>query len=223
MANGYPANTARRADALTTVLGPMADLGLAAQGQSSGKPIAGHWIPRIKCLSCSCPDCFLILLILAMDTTAGDIRAVEFTSSDKGDSALLPDLLAQIPDAEGIESVTADGAHDTCRCLEAILARGAEPTIPVRRNGRMWKPGCPAAIWRNETLRATQRLGRGLWKKWSGYHVRSRIEAQMNCLKLFGDRIVSRDPDRQVAEIHIRIAIMNRCSAMGMAEIERVK
>ena len=45
----------------------------------------------------------------------------------------------------------------------------------------------------------------------------------MNRLKLLGDRIVSRDPDRQVAEIHIRIAIMNRCSAMGMAEIERVK
>ncbi|RRH75881.1 hypothetical protein EG244_08145 [Falsigemmobacter faecalis] len=30
-------------------------------------------------------------------------------------------------------------------------------------------------------------------------------------------------PDRQVAEIHIRIAIMNRCPAMGLAEIERVK
>jgi len=45
----------------------------------------------------------------------------------------------------------------------------------------------------------------------------------MNRLKLFGDRIVSRDPDHQVAEVHIRIAIMNRCSAMGMAEIERVQ
>lgn len=87
----------------------------------------------------------------------------------------------------------------------------------------MWKPDCPAAIWRNETLRATQRLGRGLWKRWSGYHARSRIEAQMNRLKLFGDRIVSRDPDRQVTEIHIRIAIMNRCWTMGMAEVECVK
>ena len=27
----------------------------------------------------------------------------------------------------------------------------------------------------------------------------------MNRLKLLGDRIVSRDPDRQVAEVHIRI------------------
>ena len=160
---------------------------------------------------------------MAMDTATGDIRAVEFTSSREGDSGLLPDLLTQIPEREGIETITADGAYDTRRCLDAILARGAESIIPVRRNGRMWMPDCPAAIWRNETLRTTQRLGRGLWKRWSGYHARSRIEAQMNRLKLFGDRIVSRDPDRQVAEIHIRIAIMNRCSAMGMAEIERVK
>ena len=54
-------------------------------------------------------------------------------------------------------------------------------------------------------------------------HARSRIEAQMNRLKLFGDRIVSRDPDPQLAEVHIRTAIMNRCSAMKMAEIERLK
>jgi len=32
----------------------------------------------------------------------------------------------------------------------------------------------------------------------------------MNCLKLFGERIMSRDPDSQTTEIEIRIAIMNR-------------
>ena len=36
----------------------------------------------------------------------------------------------------------------------------------------------------------------------------------MNCLKLFDERIMSRDPDRQTAEIQIRIAIMNRFSAL---------
>ena len=44
----------------------------------------------------------------------------------------------------------------------------------------------------------------------------------MNRLKLFGDRIMSRDPDRQTAEIHIRIALMNRFNALGTAEIVRV-
>ncbi|MBL3597694.1 IS5/IS1182 family transposase, partial [Rhodovulum sulfidophilum] len=61
-----------------------------------------------------------------------------------------------------------------------------------------------------------------LWKKWAGYHVRSRVEAQMNRLKLFGERIMSRDPDRQTAEIQIHIAIMNRFSALGRAEIEAI-
>ncbi|OLS52568.1 hypothetical protein BV392_11530, partial [Rhodovulum sulfidophilum] len=41
-------------------------------------------------------------------------------------------------------------------------------------------------------------------------------------LKLFGERIMSRDPDRQTAEIQIRIAIMNRFSALGRAEIEAI-
>ncbi|MBE3639036.1 hypothetical protein ICN82_12565 [Mangrovicoccus sp. HB182678] len=42
----------------------------------------------------------------------------------------------------------------------------------------------------------------------------------MNRLKLLGDRIMSRDPDRQTAEIQIRIAIMNRCSILGRAKIK---
>ncbi len=61
---------------------------------------------------------------LAMDTATGDIRAVEFTSSDKGDSPVLPHLLDQIPPDEQIGTVTGDGAFDTRRCHTAILERG---------------------------------------------------------------------------------------------------
>lgn len=42
----------------------------------------------------------------------------------------------------------------------------------------------------------------------------------MNGLKLFGGRVMSRDPGRQTAEIQIRIAIMNRCPALCRAQIE---
>jgi len=149
-----------------------------------------------------------------MDTATGDIRAVEFTSSDQGDSPVLPHLLDQIPPDEQIGTVTGDGAFDTRRCRTAI--------IPIRKNGRRWKENCPAARARNDILRATHRLGRAIWKRWSGYHVRSRIEARMRCLKAFGERIASRDPDRQTAEIQIRVALMNRFNALGTAEIERV-
>jgi hypothetical protein len=44
----------------------------------------------------------------------------------------------------------------------------------------------------------------------------------MRCLKAFGERIAARDPNRQIAGIHIRIALMNRFSALGTTEIERV-
>jgi hypothetical protein len=159
---------------------------------------------------------------LAMDTATGDVRAVEFTSSQTGDSPVLPDLLAQIPVDQPIGTVTGDGAYDTRACHTAISDRGGTAVIPIRRNGRAWKEDGPAAKARNETLRATQRFGRALWRRLTGYHARSRIEAQMRRLKLFGERIASRDPDRQAAEIHTRIALMNRFSALGRAEITRV-
>ncbi|MGB3408196.1 MAG: IS5 family transposase, partial [Jannaschia sp.] len=159
---------------------------------------------------------------LAMDTATSGIRAVEFTPSRDGDSPVLPDLLGQIPVDEQIGTVTADGAYDTRRCHNAIVKRQGTAIIPIRRNGRLWKEDCPAARARNDTLRATRHYGRAFWKRWTGYHIRSRIEAKMRGLKSFGERIMARDPDRQTAEIHIRIALMNRFNALGTAEIIRV-
>ena len=146
----------------------------------------------------------------------------EITGNHIGDAPVLPDLLSQIPEGELIGTVTADGAYDTRRCHTAIIEREAVPIIPIRKNGRLWKDDCQAAKVRNDTLRATRYYGRAFWKRWTGSHVRSRIEARMRCLKSFGERIAARDPDRQTAEIHIRIALMNRFSALGTAEIEPV-
>lgn len=44
----------------------------------------------------------------------------------------------------------------------------------------------------------------------------------MPCLKAFNERIAARDPDRQTAQIHIRIALINRFNAFGTAEVVRV-
>ena len=150
-----------------------------------------------------------------------DIEPVNATGS-REPARVLPELLDQIPEGEQIGTVTADGAYDTRRCHCAIVDRQATAIIPIRKNGRPWKEDCPAACARNETLRATRHYGRAFWKRWTGYHARSRIEARMRCLKAFGDRISARDPDRQTAEIHIRVALMNRFSALGTAEIVRV-
>jgi hypothetical protein len=73
---------------------------------------------------------------LAMDVATGDIRGVEFTSSQTGDSPVLPGLLAQVPPDQPIGTVTGDGAYDTRACHTAIAGRGGTAVIPIRKNGR---------------------------------------------------------------------------------------
>jgi hypothetical protein len=41
-------------------------------------------------------------------------------------------------------------------------------------------------------------------------------------LKSFGERIAARDPDRQIADIHIRVVPLGRLNAVGTAEIVRL-
>ena len=128
---------------------------------------------------------------------------------------MLPELLDQIPPDQEIGSVTADGAFDTRKCHDAIAARGAAAIIPPRKNAKTWKPDTPGAVARNEILLTSKRVGRTIWRRWSGYHHRSRAETKMHCVKLLGQRLSARDFDRQVAEFQVRVAVLNRFTALG--------
>jgi hypothetical protein len=129
---------------------------------------------------------------------------------------MLPELLAQIPADQDIASVTADGACDTRKCHDAIAERGAAAIIPPRKNAKPWKAVTAGAVARNEALRASKYLGRALWRRWSGYHRRSRVETKMHCVKLLGQRLMARDFDRQVAEFQVRVAVLNGFTALGI-------
>ena len=159
---------------------------------------------------------------LGIDAETLDIRAIEVTSNAIGDAPVLPDLLAQIPANEPISSVGGDGAYDTKKCHAAIAGRNAAAVIPVRRNGRPWTKEGPGVEARNETLHAIKRLGRTLWKKWSGYHRRSLVETKMHCFKLLGPRVQSRTFDRQITELKVRAAILNRFSKISKPSTVRV-
>ncbi len=135
---------------------------------------------------------------------------------------MLPVLLDQIPPDQEIASVTADGAFDTRKCHDAIAARGAAAIIPPRKNGKPWKTDGAGAIARNEALRASRRFGRTIWRRWSGYHRRSRAETKMHCVKLLGQRLTARDFDRQVAEFQVRVAVLNGFTALGIPVTEAV-
>ena len=152
---------------------------------------------------------------LGIDAETMEIRAIEVTTNEVGDAPVLPDLLAQIPANEPIATVGADGAYDTRKCHGAIASRHAEAVIPVRRNGQPWKEDGLGVDARNETLRAIKRLGRKIWKKWSGYHRRSLVETKMHCFKLLGQRVASRTFDRQITELKVRATVLNRFSQIG--------
>ena len=159
---------------------------------------------------------------LGIDAVTLDIRAIEVTTNAIGDAPMLPNLLAQIPQDEQILSVGGDGAYDTRACHAAIAERDADAVIPVRRNGRPWTKDGPGVDARNEALRATKRLGRAIWKKWSEYHRRSLVETKMHCFKLLGQRVVARTLDRQITELKVRAAFLNRFSQIGTPVTVRI-
>ena len=159
---------------------------------------------------------------IGIDEKSLEIRAAEFTTSDVGDAPMLPELLDQIPAEQEIATVTADGAFDTRKCHDAIAARGAAAIIPPRKNAKPWKPDTAGAIARNEILRTSKRVGRTIWRRWSGYHRRSRAETKMHCVKLLGQRLSARDFDRQVAEFQVRVAVLNGFTALGIPLTETV-
>jgi hypothetical protein len=139
-----------------------------------------------------------------------------------GDAPVLPDLLSQTPASETIGSVTTDGAYQTRKCHDAIADRGANAVIPPRKNAKPWKTVTAVAVTRNEALRASKYPGRAIWRNWSGRHHRSRVETKMYCVELVGQRLMALDFDRHVAELQVRIAVLNGYTALGIPVTEAV-
>lgn len=152
---------------------------------------------------------------LGIDASTLEIRAIEVTDNSVGDAPMLPGLLGQIPPGEPIASVSTDGAYDTKACHAAIMERGAQAIIPPRKNAQVWKSQTPGAMVRNEAVLACKRLGWRIWKKWSGYHRRSLVETKMHCFKRLGERVMARTFERQVTELHVRVALLNRFTQLG--------
>ena len=84
-------------------------------------------------------------LHLGVDETTKEIVAVELSGSRVHDSQPLPALLDQIPDP--IAQVSGGGAYDTRACYEAVLKRGAMPTLVPRRTAKLHCTANPPA-WR---------------------------------------------------------------------------
>ena len=138
------------------------------------------------------------------------------------DSQVLGHLLAQIPEDERVDSVYTNGAYDTKQCRKVIVDRQAQAVIPSRKNAKPWKDKKMGLLERNELLRTVKRLGRTIWKKWSGYHRQSLVETKMHCIKLLGDKLSASYFSSQVNEINARIAVLNKFTDLGRPHIRAV-
>ena len=135
---------------------------------------------------------------------------------------MLPDLLNQIPAHEQIGSVTADGAYDTRKCHDAIADRGAHAVIPPRKNAKPWKTVTAGAVARNEApagIEIPRSCPLATMERIPPPKPR-RNEDALLCVKLLGQRLMARDFDRQVAELQVRIAVLNGYTALGIPVTE---
>jgi hypothetical protein len=107
-------------------------------------------------------------LHLGVDGNTKDIVAVDLTTSAVHDSPHMPEVLDLVRDP--IHQVSDDHAYDTGACYQAILARGAVPTIPPRRNARLStaKDPPPYRVERDAVIQRIRDEGRYPWRTSSG-------------------------------------------------------
>jgi IS5 family transposase len=162
-------------------------------------------------------------LHIGVDAEQGEIVAAVVTTNDCTDGQVLPDLLEQVP--ETVTDVTGDGAYDKRNCYDAIRQRGARAKIPPRRGAKIWRHANTKAerLARDENLRRIRKVGRAQWKRESGYHQRSRVEATMFQLKtIFGDKVSARTFEGQAAQMLLRCAALNKLNQLPKAQSYKV-
>jgi hypothetical protein len=162
-------------------------------------------------------------LHLCVDETSKDIVAMDLTTSTVHDSAHLPKMLDLIADEIG--QVSAAGAYDSATCYEAILDRGAVPTIPPRRNAKISSAKDPPAsrAERDAVLRCIKDKGQYAWRTSSGATRQSLAENAVSGFKaLVGVSLASRTLERQKVEALAKSQVLNRLAALGMPKSERM-
>lgn len=147
---------------------------------------------------------------IGVDPLSQEVIVCEVTESAIADSAVLPTLVEKAP--KTVRRVIADGAYDRKTCRNYLQNKNIKAHIPPSVNARC-KPGEEE---RNESVRVMNGCGGGqegknLWKKLTGYHVRSLVETAFSRLKrLFRERLKSRKIENQIVETRLIFLVLNR-------------
>jgi len=161
---------------------------------------------------------------LSVDEKTQELQAVVVTEANVDDAQAGKKLLTQTPGA--IEQVSGDGSYDKRKFYHAATKRGViHIAIPPRRDAKIWQHGNSkkAPLPRDENLRHIRRNGRKKWKRDAGYHRRSLAETAVYRVKtIFGNTLSTRTLSRQVTEVRIKSAALNRMTRLGMPDSYRV-
>jgi len=159
-------------------------------------------------------------LHLFVDEATGEIVVSGASGNDVSDGEMFVEMIDQTD--QEIDQVSGDGAYDQKKVYEAIEQKKIKrAAIPPQKNAKIWKHGNRVGekLVRDENLRHIRRTGRKKWKRESNYHRRSLAETAMFRYKtIFGDKLRSRKEVNQFQEMHIKSAILNQMTHLGMPE-----
>jgi hypothetical protein len=163
-------------------------------------------------------------LHLSVNESTQEIEAVALTEAGVDDAEMGEELLEETPGE--IEQVSADGAYDKRKFYQACARRRVKRiVVPPRRDAKIWQHGNSKKppLPRDQNLRHIRRVGRKRWKVASGYHRRSLAETAVYRVKtIFGNVLSTRTLARQITEVRVKAAALNRMTQLGMPDSYRV-
>ena len=112
-------------------------------------------------------------LHLGIDPNTHDVVVAQLTTVSIADGEMLPDLLDQLDDDQGVGDACGDGAYDQSGCYGSVHGRGGTLLTPPRKDAVEWDDEHP----RTQAVRDCETAeGRKEWKRRTGYHRRSLSE-----------------------------------------------
>ena len=149
-----------------------------------------------------------------------EIITAKATELEEADCQVFPEIVQEAP--RSVKKIGADGAYDTSGVYRMADQRGITPCIPPRENAVLDKNSRDYMEARDDAIRIIEGLGgdslaRKIWKKLTGYHVRSLVETAMSRLKrTFGGALFSRKNEAQNVELQLKGLVMNMMTRTGM-------
>lgn len=161
-------------------------------------------------------------LHVAIDVDSLAVVAARLTTNSIIDADAASEMITREWDGK-IDQILGDGAYSKKKVYQAGRKIGASVIAPPPHNARMQSKNIdPALFARDQAIARIRYLGnnedaRKQWKRESGYYKRSLAETTMYRFKTaFSDKLQHRSFRSQIAEVHIKIAILNTFTNIGI-------